>query len=486
MLQRAFRRLLIPLALLGLFVALLLALPTWSGETREGLSTALDYAVRIGLILCLALVVDRLLAIFFWEGLVARSMAGQPPGLLRNLGTIFVFVIAVTVIVSVVFRKPLTGFWATSGVVGLFLGFALRNIIMDLFTGVAVNIDRPYTVGDWVHVQGRIPEQDITGQVVDINWRTTRLQTEEQTSVVLPNSLLGTMVVTNLFQPAHATRFDTEIVLDSTVPVDRARRILRGAVLSLSGSPGFVDREPDILIDEVVERGVHKVRYWIEPWEGTTPSRSEDLVQRALLAHLRQADLAPSLPKTVFYSELSAREHDGLSLQDRSQLLRRVDLLASLDDDERSSLARRMRRVERASGQDLLSAGEDSTEMFILAEGLLEVISFRTGSPNRVAVIEPGECVGEMSLFAGHARTATVRALTDIVAWEITTDDLQALFDEHVEVLEKVGDIVAARLAERSARIDREEDDAPEGDVDGESRRRQVMDRLRGLFRRRV
>ena len=50
-----------------------------------------------------------------------------------------------------------------------------------------MNLERPFRVGDWIMIHGRTPDPDasVIGMVIDINWRTTRLKTADDTVIVI-------------------------------------------------------------------------------------------------------------------------------------------------------------------------------------------------------------------------------------------------------------------------------------------------------------
>ena len=83
-------------------------------------------------------------------------------------------------VVATVFDKSITGIWATSGVFGIILGIALRNVILDVFIGLSMHVEQSFRIGDWVMVHQNRRENHIVGQVIEINWRTTRLKTTEK------------------------------------------------------------------------------------------------------------------------------------------------------------------------------------------------------------------------------------------------------------------------------------------------------------------
>jgi hypothetical protein len=63
--------------------------------------------------------------------------------------------IYVTAFVGIVFKEPVSTFLATSGVVAIVLGLALQNTLGDVFAGLDINIERPFSAGDWITLAGQ-------------------------------------------------------------------------------------------------------------------------------------------------------------------------------------------------------------------------------------------------------------------------------------------------------------------------------------------
>ena len=90
-------------------------------------------------------------------------------------------------------------------------------------------------------------ETHIIGQVIEINWRTTRLKTTEKNMIVVPNSRMGEAILTNYMKPKPHFRVDLEFVLDYSVPPNRAIRILTAAIHSLVDDCKFLSApEPEM------------------------------------------------------------------------------------------------------------------------------------------------------------------------------------------------------------------------------------------------
>lgn len=99
-------------------------------------------------------------------------------------------------ILAFVFGIPIGTLVATSGVVAIILGLALQNTLSDVFSGIALTLGRPYVIGDWIALS-----DGIEGRVVESNWRSTQVLTGSNNVVVLPNSFLARLWLTNVSRP---------------------------------------------------------------------------------------------------------------------------------------------------------------------------------------------------------------------------------------------------------------------------------------------
>jgi CRP-like cAMP-binding protein len=101
------------------------------------------------------------------------------------------------------------------------------------------------------------------------------------------------------------------------------------------------------------------------------------------------------------------------------------------------------------------------------------------GTETAVAVIQPGEFLGEMSLLTGEARSATVVALTDAVTWEITKAQMEPLLRSDPPFAA----VLARTLAERQARNARARGAASaHSDHHTERTARDILARIVGMF----
>lgn len=397
---------------------------------------------------------SMLLAVAAWLGaawlgsriidlVVARNARATPmPRLATDLMRALIYGIAVLGILAYVLGQPVTGLLATSGVLIAVLGFALRNMIADIFSGIALNIEHPYRIGDWIELP-----PGITGRVDEINWRATRLVALDGTTLTVPNGLAAGSRLINYSQPGTGFRTSVSITLDADIPVPRAKRILLSAVVCCDMIPP--EPRPDVIVESVTLHGVtYHVRFWVKDYARLASSR--DAVATAILEQLSRAGLEPSYPK-----QEAARTHratipttpEGLG----RELLSHVDLFAAFREDEMAELAAGMHLRHVAAGDAVVRQDETGTSLFLVAEGALDVRGSFGGRTILLDHMGPGDVFGEMSLLTGQPRSASVIANTDAMVYELDKEILDPILRRRPELASRLADLMGMRQRRNDA-----------------------------------
>jgi len=121
--------------------------------------------------------------------------------------------------------------------------------------------------------------------------------------------------------------------------------------------------------------------------------------------------------------------------------LRRLPLFGELDHHDLSQLLRWVHEVEFADGALLFEQGSMPHELYVIEQGSVEVS--RDG--RRVAVLGPGEVVGEMALLNLERRWATVVASGHVHAVALEADDLASMSEQMPELAERLRETVLRR-----------------------------------------
>ncbi|WP_040724907.1 mechanosensitive ion channel family protein [Thiomicrorhabdus sp. Kp2] len=91
------------------------------------------------------------------------------------------------------FGVSLTGLLAFGGVGGIAIGFAAKDLLGNIFGGLMLYLDKPFTVGEWI----RSSDKEIEGTVEKIGWRMTTVRTFDKRPLYIPNGIFANIAIEN-------------------------------------------------------------------------------------------------------------------------------------------------------------------------------------------------------------------------------------------------------------------------------------------------
>lgn len=155
----------------------------------------LDGAFVVITILIIALLASRIITVLTMGWLKVRRGFKRTPGLLNKAITVIIFVIAIAVILAY-FKIDITPLIAGVGLGALAIGLALQSTLSNFFAGVHLISDRPINVGDFIEL-----DENTSGIVEDIGWRSTRIRMLTDNLLIIPNSKLADSNIINFSMP---------------------------------------------------------------------------------------------------------------------------------------------------------------------------------------------------------------------------------------------------------------------------------------------
>jgi len=138
-------------------------------------------------------------------------------------------------------------------------------------------------------------------------------------------------------------------------------------------------------------------------------------------------------------------------------LLREVAIFGGLSEDTLAFVLDRATRVNIAAGAEFMAEGEMGKSFFVLESGRVHVHKDADGDAIILCEFGPGAAFGEMSLLAVRPRSATIEALEDCTAIEISNRSLFELYEadsaQFAMLVMNLGREVARRLWETNERL---------------------------------
>ena len=343
-------------------------------------------------------------------------------------------VIALFALVAVLFMQE--KILATTAVGAVVIGFALQDTLGNLFSGLAIQIEKPFRVGQWVTIAGT------DGLVSEVTWRATKIRTKAGNFVVVPNSVVAKETITNYSEPTHDTRLEVEVGASYDTPPNEVKAVIARA---LRDEPLLVPgREPEILIADFASSAItYRVRVWTTDF--AADMRVRDRVRSHIYYAFRRHGISIPYPIQV---QIEQEPPAAVPVDDhaRARLLDEVEILTSLTDEQRAQLVAASRALLYEAGQVIVREGDPGASMFVLRRGEASVTLAHTDG--ELARHREGGFFGEMSLLTGDARSATVTAVTDCELIEIGVEAFRRVVLADAAIVDRVTAAVAKRRAE--------------------------------------
>lgn len=145
----------------------------------------------------------------------------RPLTLFDNVAKIVVFSVGIYAI-FVIWKIDMTAWLASAGIVVIAVGFAAKDTLSNLFSGVFILADAPYKVGDYI-----VLDQRERGKVTHIGLRSSRILTRDDVEITIPNSIIGNSTIFNQSGgPTEKLRLRVKVGVAYGSDVDQVRAIM--------------------------------------------------------------------------------------------------------------------------------------------------------------------------------------------------------------------------------------------------------------------
>lgn len=396
----------------------------------------MELAVSSILWLVGAWLLTRGIKLFFWAKTFKEKTGTESPLLIRSLVAAAIYVVALYGIWTSVFNREVTGLLVSTGIIAAVLGLALQSVLSDLFSGLAITIEGPYRVGDWIELSN-----GIVGKVVDITWRSTRLLSWNNSIYVVPNNVAASSILHNYDMPEKPYAYWFHMHVDSNISSTMVLQLLLEAALTCKSVLRYPS--PTIRISDATSQPFkYSVFVYFQDFPSHWAGRSE-LFGR-IESRLSKAGISPAAIKY----EIDTREAPVEELRRRDVVghLREVDIFQPLSQDDMETIARACETKTYYAGDIIIQKDEVDNSLFIISSGVVSVLDSDDGAQlMELARLSTNECFGEMSLLTGEPRSAMVKALTNVEAINVPKEALEPVLKAKPELSDKLAHIMADR-----------------------------------------
>ncbi|MEW6433969.1 MAG: mechanosensitive ion channel family protein [Myxococcota bacterium] len=394
---------------------------------------------------------------------VVRRFRTKPTAKIHRDVADFVLYVLVTIpVLKTELKLDVTTLIGTSAVLSLVLGLALQDTLGNLFAGLSLQLERPFEVGDFIRVG------DHEGRVLQVSWRSTRIETFRSEAITLPNNVIAKEHLVNLSRGGQPVAIDLTI---GTAYAAAPNFVKREVLETLREAPLVLNEPPPLVaVREFGDSAVtYLVRFYVKDYSQVPVARDQVLSQ--LWYRFGRDGIEIPFPQRVVH----LRQPGAQERPPAEALLASLELFRPFPPEELAAIARAAKERRFGAGEEVVTEGREGSTFYVVVSGRLAVRV--AASPTDVATLGPGDTFGEMSLLTGAPRAATVVATEDCVVLELGRDAFAEHFAQHPHRAQELAEVLARRRAE----LDKATADGKSTEADRDPVG--VLSRVKSIFR---
>lgn len=196
-------------------------------------------------------ILKKFLSIFFKKAPIDKTV--------QNF--VFIIIKNVIIIIGIVTALSQLGvntgsILASLGVAGLTIGFAAKDALSNIISGVFIFWDRPFVIGDLIEINGQY------GQVEEITMRSTRVSTVDGKMLAIPNTQIVNSMVASYTNFPHL-RLDINFTVAVSESLDKIRNLVFGIVKDDEAYLSIP--KPEIVLNSINDYNIELIfRVWIK------------------------------------------------------------------------------------------------------------------------------------------------------------------------------------------------------------------------------
>lgn len=415
-------------------VGLRTAVHTGTGHTLLGVAATLLLLVATG----------RALTVLALDVVLGHRLKRPAPKIFRDIVEGLMYVAAGLLTLRSAGVDP-GSLLTTSALLTAIIGLSLQDTLGNVFAGLALQTEHPFGLGDWIRFDDK-PEH--IGQVVEINWRATKVRTRDMVELTIPNGLISRASIVNYSRPTQMTRRTVDVDVARSHPPQAVQRCISDA---LRGCEELLPTPaPTVTTQAFGDSGIrYRVRFFSENLR--RPDLVEGRVRDRAWYALRRAGFALSVPLRDVSVQTRATVEAADHLPAARALLAGIEFLNDLSEQDLAALADGSEVLLYGAGEDVVRQGDQGESLFVCMDGELAVLHVDgRGRETELSRMQTAGLFGELSVMTGQPRAATIRALRPTELLRLDRAAFKAVLDRNPTLAESL----SARLVQRQDELD--------------------------------
>jgi small-conductance mechanosensitive channel/CRP-like cAMP-binding protein len=375
----------------------------------------------------------KTLAYFVFDFLLLKKQGIHYPKLVKDVVVFILYIVGILLILNYYLNIKITVLLASSAVFTVVVGFALQDILGNLFSGIILNFEDSFKLGDWV----RINEWE--GRVEQFGWRSFKIRTIDRELIVIPNQAASKAEVLIYGSEHLPVALKIKVGASYQDSPDRVSAAI-GQVLAAMDE---ICREPlpvvqlknfgDFSLD-------YEIKFWIRDYSQHNVITAE--VRRRIWYAFKRQNIKIPYPVRELYQ--GQEKSEEISRQFLIDALKGNEVLRTIDDKEFLKLLAEVDCKIFGSGEIIIREGEDSEFFSHVYAGVVKVVK----EGQVVARLQAGDFFGEISLVTGEKTGATVVAERESTIIMVSSARFKKIIDMNEQLAMKLSEVITRRQDE--------------------------------------
>ncbi len=378
------------------------------------------------------------LNLFLFEGAKEGTWQANVPKIFLDTSRFFLILLGSAIVLSTVWGADLGGLITALGVGSLVIGLALQDSLGNIFSGVALLFERPFKLGEWLEVGGKV------GKVEEITWRSVHLVTTSGDLIVVPNSELAKGGIYNYSRPTPTYEIYLELGFACDDPPNKVKAVLKETALATEGV--LADPAPVVGTLNYGDFSIiYKILLYISDY-GKQSAVKERFLTRVWYSTKRNGLTMPyPIASEVEYQPVVLTPEDRANMAKKS--LRAVSAISQFDDNMLDLIAKRGIWLDYARDEIIISEGQILKGMYLVVQGKGQLsITDEEGHQKTLVQIKEGDFFGEKSsLMSEQKSDVTALALEDMTIVLLDKDTIGLMLEHSPRLSNELGEVMEFR-----------------------------------------
>jgi len=424
-------------------------------------SLTLNYILGLILLTLLLITAIKVIVFIIFDYFIIYKFKVSFIKLFKDIFVILLYITGTLIIFNSYLNIKITAILATSAIVTVVAGFALQDILGDIFSGIALNFEDSLEIGDWIRVG------DIEGRIEQLRWRAVKVRTIDNVLILIPNQNASKKEIVN-YKNKFALRLKIGVSYKNSP--DFVSNVIKDSLYGIDGITHkstvnvFLHSFDDFAIN-------YEIRYWTN--DASKRNMIESEIRKKLWYAFKRNNIQIPFPIRDVYIKKEIKSE--ISLEDITKRLSKNEILKLIESKYLKTLLSNYKIELFGKGEIIIKDGERGEYFYYIIDGQVNIIKNNTV----LNTLRQDDYFGEISALTGNKATADVVSREESQILRIPSNKFKEVIGMNEELAQKIAEVIAIRKVGLT-KISKQTNDKIEKKINKESKT--IFNRIKKYF----